>query len=301
MTTKMTPAWDGADIAELLGLDALSSGQFRSRFAEPNENGRVYGGQMLGQTLAAAARTVPEGRPASVMQFVFLSGARPEMPIDYAVTSLQDGKRFSSRQVRGVQAGGKMVCDASVTFATPLAGPAHRAAPPPDCGLDRDPERCPRLTEIDSPAAANIERVLAYTLQAHPAIDFRAPFAEDLSGDDGRAEPRMRFWIRMRRSLPDDGAVHAAAFAYLSDYWINFVACIPHVAPTAAKGGKLYVASLNHAIWLHRPFRADDWLLFDCVSPRGGWGRALATARIYDRTGDLVADANQECLLTPMG
>jgi acyl-CoA thioesterase-2 len=142
--------------------------------------------------------------------------------------------------------------------------------------------------------------VLAYTLHAHPAIDFRAPFVEDLTGDE-RTEPRMRFWIRMRGQLPDDGALHAAAFAYLSDYWINFVACIPHVAPTAAKGGKLYVASLNHAIWLHRPFRADDWLLFDCVSPRGGWGRALATARVYDRAGDVVADANQECLLTPMG
>jgi acyl-CoA thioesterase-2 len=300
MTTMLAPAWDGADIAELLGLDAPSPGHFRSRLGEPNENGRVYGGQMLGQTLAAAARTVPEGRPATIMQFAFLSGARPEMPIDYAVTSLQDGKRFSSRHVRGVQTGGRIVCDANATFATPLAGPAHRAAPPPDCGLDRDPERCSRLTEIDSPGAADIERVLAYTLHAHPAIDFRAPFVEDLIGD-ARVEPRMRFWIRMRGQLPDDGALHAAAFAYLSDYWINFVACIPHVAPTAAKGGRLYVASLNHAIWLHRPFRADGWLLFDCVSPRGGWGRALATARVYDRAGDLVADANQECLLTPMG
>ena len=235
MTTMLAPVWDGGDIAELLDLDAPSPGQFRSRLGEPNENGRVYGGQMLGQTLAAAARTVPEGRPATAMQFVFLSGARPEMPIDYAVTSLQDGKRFSSRHVRGVQAGGRIVCDANATFAAPLAGAAHRAAPPSDCGLDRNPERCPRLTEIDSPGAANIERVLAYTLHAHPAIDFRAPFAEDLSGDDGRAEPRMRFWIRMRGQLCDDGALHAAAFAYLSDYWINFVACIPHVAPTAAK------------------------------------------------------------------
>jgi acyl-CoA thioesterase II len=300
MTTTLTPAWDGGDIAELLGLDALSPRHFRSRLGELNENGRVYGGQMLGQTLAAAARTVPEGRPATAMQFVFLSGARPEMPIDYAVTSLQDGKRFSARHVRGVQAGGRIVCDANMTFATPLAAPAHRAPPPLDCGLDRDPERCARLTEIDSPGAAEIERVLAYALQAHAAIDFRAPFVEDLIGE-GRAEPRMRFWIRMRRLLPDDGALHAAAFAYLSDYWINFVACIAHVAPTAASGGRLYVASLNHAIWLHRPFRADGWLLFDCVSPRGGWGRALATARVYDQSGDLVADANQECLLTPMG
>ena len=94
-------------------------------------------------------------------------------------------------------------------------------------------------------------------------------------------------------------ALHAAAFAYLSDYWINFAACIAHVGAIADRGAKLYVASLNHAIWFHRPLRADYWLLFDCVSPSGAFGRGLTIARVYSRAGDLVASATQECLLAP--
>jgi acyl-CoA thioesterase-2 len=91
--------------------------------------------------------------------------------------------------------------------------------------------------------------------------------------------------------------LHAAAFAYLSDYWINFVACAPHVRNMAAVDAKLYVASLNHTIWFHRPLRADHWMLFDCVSPSGAAGRGLATARIYSPSGEVLASVAQECLL----
>jgi acyl-CoA thioesterase-2 len=100
--------------------------------------------------------------------------------------------------------------------------------------------------------------------------------------------------------MSDEAALHAAAFAYLSDYWINFAACIAHVRGMAEANVKLYVASLNHAIWFHRPLRADQWLLFDCVSPSGAFGRGLAVARIYARSGEMVASATQECLLAPV-
>ena len=109
----------------------------------------------------------------------------------------------------------------------------------------------------------------------------------------------MRFWVRMRRALPDDPKLHAAAFAYLSDYWINFSGCISHVHATAEAGKRLYVASLNHALWQHRPVRADDWLLFDCASPSAATGRSLSLARIYNRNGEILASANQESLLAP--
>ena len=109
----------------------------------------------------------------------------------------------------------------------------------------------------------------------------------------------MRFWIRLRQTLGESPALHAAAFAYLSDYWINFAACIAHVRAMSERGGTLYVASLNHAIWFHRPLRADEWLLFDCVSPSGAFGRGLTIARVYSRAGVLVASATQECLLPP--
>ncbi len=293
------PAWDGRDVADLLDLAPLGQERFRSRCNEMNENSRIYGGQMLGQALAAAARTAPAGRPASFMQFLFVAGGLPDQAIDYEVASLQEGKRFSARHVRGAQGSGRIVCDASVSFATPIAAPAHQTAPPPDCGLGRDPETLPRLDEVDAPEARDVEAALAYTYRPHAAIDFRAPYVEDLLRADAH-EPRMRFFIRIGRRLADDAHLHAAAFAYLSDYWINFAACIAHAPAAAAARTRLYVASLNHAIWLHRALRADEWLLFDCLSPSGAFGRGLSIARIYNATGDLVASATQECLLAPV-
>ncbi|HEY3721147.1 MAG TPA: acyl-CoA thioesterase domain-containing protein [Roseiarcus sp.] len=295
-----TPAWDGADLAELLGLAAPQPGRFRSRVGEINEHGRVYGGQLLGQALAAATSTVPADRPATAMQFMFLAGALPDRPIDYEVGALQDGKRFSARHVRGSQTGGRFVCDANVSFAAAIDSPDHMAPAAPDCGLGLDPETLPGLSEIAGPEVETIERTLGYMFRSHAAIDFRAPFVDDLLRPDPN-QPRMRFWIRMRRRLPDDASLHAAAFAYLSDYWINFAGCIAEVRPIAEAGTELYVASLNHAIWFHRALRADDWLLFDCVSPTGAIGRGLSIGRVYNRAGRLVASATQECLLAPMG
>ncbi len=292
------PAWDGRDLANLLDLTPLGPGHFRARCFEANDNARIYGGQMLGQTLMAATRTAPAGRPASFMQFLFVAGGLPAQAIDYEVALLQEGKRFSSRHVRGAQPGGRIVCDASVSFATPLAAPAHQVEAPADSGFGRDPERLPGLDGIEGREVADIEATLVYAYRPHFAIDVRAPYVEDFLRADPR-QPRARYFTRLRRRLPDDPALHAAAFAYLSDYWINFVACLPHVPAAAAKASRLYIASLNHAIWLHRPLRADSWLLFDCLSPSAAAGRGLAIARVYDERGDLVASVTQECLLAP--
>jgi acyl-CoA thioesterase-2 len=316
------PAWDGRDLGELMDLTPLGPENFRARCYEANDNGRIYGGQMLGQSLAAAARTVPADRPASFLQFLFVAGGLPGQAIDYEVATLQEGKRFSSRHVRGAQPDGRIVCDASASFAKPLAAPAHQVAAPadsgfgrnPDCGFGRDPdcgfgrdldcgfgrnpERLPGLDGIEGPQVGDIEATLVYAYRPHFAIDVRAPYVEDFLRADAR-QPRTRFFTRLRRRLGDDAALHAAAFAYLSDYWINFVACLPHVPTAAARRSRLYIASLNHAIWLHRPLRADEWLLFDCLSPSAAGGRGFATARVYDQSGELVASVTQECLLAP--
>jgi acyl-CoA thioesterase-2 len=299
MTGQQLPGWDGCDVADLLDLTPLPPARFSSRCSERNEHDRVYGGQMLGQALAAAARTVAADRPVSYLQFLFAAGALTNQAIDYDVTTLQEGKRFSSRNVRGSQFGGRIICDASVSFATPFDAPAHQAPPASDSGLELDPERLPSLEDIDEPQAREVERVLGYAFRPHGAIEFRAPFRKDLFSPDP-VEPRMRFFLRIRRPMGDDPALHAAAFAYLSDYWINFAACIPHAPACAAAHARLYVASLNHAIWFHRPLRADQWLLFDCSSPSGAFGRGLTMGRIYDRSGALVASATQECLLAPV-
>ena len=298
MTETLAPSWDGREVADLLDLAPIAANRFRSRLGETNEHGRIYGGQLLGQAIMAASRTVDDDRTATYLQFLFAAGGVPEQAVDYEVVPLQDGKRFSSRSVRGVQPGGRVLCDASVSFARAMESPSHSAPPEGDSGLASDPESLPGLKDIDAPEARDVESTLNYGYREHSAIDLRLPFVEDvLRGDP--LSPRVRFWIRVRAPLRDDPALHAAAFAYISDYWINFVACIAHVAPLAKVNGKLYVASLNHAIWFHCPFRADQWLLFDCTSPRATLGRGLATARVYSRSGELVASATQECLLAP--
>lgn len=299
MTDEALPAWDGRDVAELLELAPVGALTFRSRFGERNEHGRIFGGQLLGQALLAAARTVPVDRPATYLQFLFVAGALTDQAIEYEVTPLQDGKRFASRAVRGTQRGGRIVCDASASFAKPIDLPKHQARPPADCGLDRDPEQSARLEDIDAPEARKVERTLDYAYRTHVAMEMRAPFVEDLLHADPD-QPRMRYWIRIRERMRDDAVLHAAAFAYLSDYWINFAACIAHVPTRTEAEARLYVASLNHAIWFHRPLRADQWLLFDCQSPSGGFGRGLSVGRIYAQSGELVASATQECLLAPV-
>lgn len=287
--------WEGHDLATLLDLAEIAPGRFRNRRSERNENNRIFGGQLLGQAVAAAGRTVGGDRAATCLQFLFAAGGLTEQAIDYDVVALQDGKRFSSRSVRGAQAGGRVVCDASVSFAVALDAPSHGSAAPEDSGLALDPDKLPGLADLDRGLAREVERKLAYAYREHSAIDLRLPFVDDVLRGDPNG-PRVRFFIRTRRKLGSDPALHAAAFAYISDYWINFAACIAHVGPTTPK---LYVASLNHAIWFHEPFCADEWLLFDCVSPRAAHGRGLTIARIYAQSGKMVASATQECLLAP--
>ena len=291
-----TREWDGCDVAALLDLAEAAPCRFRSRFHERNENGRIYGGQLLGQALIAAALTAPDDRSPTYLQFLFAAGGVPEQAITYDVVALQDGKRFSSRSVRGAQSAGRIVCDASVSFARSLEAPAHGAAAPADSGIACNPGDLPQLADIDAPEARDVERTLNYGYREHRAIDLRLPFLDDVLRGDPEG-PRVRFWIRVRRPLADQQALQAAAFAYISDYWINFAACIAHVRPSAPT--RLYVASLNHAIWLHAPLRADRWLLFDCVSPRAAHGRGFAAARVYAQSGEMVASVTQECLLAP--
>jgi acyl-CoA thioesterase-2 len=159
-----------------------------------------------------------------------------------------------------------------------------------------DPESLPTLSEMPRALADDVERVLAYRLADVGFLDMRARGVADvaLASSD---EPRMGFWIKARQTLPDDPAVHAAVFAHISDWWINYASCGAFVPAMIAEGRSLYVASLNHAIWLHRAFRADDWLYFDCSSPSAGEGRGLTMARVFDGAGRFVASATQECLI----
>ena len=244
------PAWGGDDLVELLTLEALSPTTFRNRCGDRNARDRTYGGQVLAQALMAASRTAPAGRAATAMQFLFLQGARHREAIEFDVTALQDGKRFTSRHVRVAQSGGRLIFDAQVSFAVPLAAPAHAASIEPRALLET-PEGLQRLSELPAAWRAEITRALGYGLVDKPAVDFRlSPASMGLRLN--LPEPRLRFWLKTSQTLPDVPMLHAGAFAYLSDWWLNFASLGGHLSALAPDKG-LYVASLNHA-----PIRAGS-------------------------------------------
>ena len=305
MNAVEVPAWGGEDLAELLTLEPLepqSPTRFRNRCGDRNAHDRTYGGQVLAQALMAAAHDVPAGRAATMMQFLFLQGVLHREAIQFDVTALQDGKRFSSRHVRGSQSGGRLIFDAQVSFAVPLAAPAH-AAPIEPLALLETPENLPRLSDLPAAWGTEVTRALGYGLIDKPVVDFRLSMVPDAPDRPNALylslpEPRLRFWLKASRALPDAPMLHAGVFAYLSDWWLNYASVGGHLQALESAQG-LYVASLNHAIWWHRPFRADAWLHFDCRSPASNAGRGLTVAQVHDRSGQLVASATQECLMAP--
>lgn len=289
-------AWNERHIDELLTLDGLGSGRWRSRHGDANRNGRSYGGQLLGQAMMAALMDVPAGREATMMQFLFLRGAVPEEPVDFQVTVLQEGKRFSSRHVRAAQGNGRTVLDAQVTCALPLDAPAHAAASTAPAG--ERPEDLTSFSEVDPALIQDITLLGGYSQDRKPSIDFRIPDpSRQLSST--HMNGRFRFWMRATHPLPDDVRIQTAAFAYLSDWWLNFSALGLHLRDLG--GRPLYISSLNHALWLHRPIRADQWMHVDCTSPCAHAGRGLSIGAVHDIQGRQLASMTQECLMAYTG
>lgn len=285
-------AWDELHLENLLTLDDVGEGQWRSRHGDANRNGRSYGGQLLGQAMMAALMDVPDDRAATMMQFLFLQGAMPRETVDFRVTALQEGKRFSSRHVRGTQGNGRMVLDAQVSCALPLDAPAHAA--PSTAPAGERPESLATLDDVDPALLQNIGQLGGYSQGRKSSIEFRIPDPArqlSLNGMDGC----FRFWMKAARPLPDDARIHAAAFAYLSDWWLNFCALGRHLRGMGAR--KLYISSLNHALWMHRPMRADQWMHVSCSSPSAEAGRGLAMGVVHDLQGRALASMTQECLM----
>ena len=165
--TAVLPPWNERDLAGLLTLDTVAPGHYRTRHGDANLNGRAYGGQTLGQAMSAACMGMAAERLPTMMQFLFLQGAQPDQPIDLHVSALQDGRRFSSRQVRGMQAGGRLVLDAQVSFAVPQPAPEHAA---PSAAGPTAPQDVPGLGDMPPEWEAGLRRLSGYSLQPKPCI-----------------------------------------------------------------------------------------------------------------------------------
>lgn len=279
-----------AELIAILDLERLEVDLFRGQNPKTGWR-RVFGGQVVSQALVAAARTVPTDRPAHSLHAYFLLPGDPRMPIVYEVERLRDGHSFTTRRVKAIQ-NGRAIFATTVSFQVREEGFTHQP-PMPDVP---DPEGLPGGRELSDAAGTKLpEAVAAYFARPRPIllrpIDLRRYRSEE------PREPVFNVWLKAAADLADDEALHQAVLAYASDMTLLDVSLIPH--GRSVFDPQVQAASLDHALWFHRPFRADSWLLYAQDSPAAGGARGFARGQIFDRTGNLVASVAQEGLIRP--
>jgi acyl-CoA thioesterase-2 len=251
----------------------------------------VFGGQVIAQALIAAQRTV-EGRTLHSLHVYFILGGDPREPILFEVERIRDGRSFTTRRVVARQRG-EAIFALSASFQVEEEGLEHQY-PMPDVP---DPEGLPDPVQLAALAGeAAQQRVKGFFDHIRPIelrpLDLRR-YQPAQAGQ--KRDPRQSIWIRIAGRLPDDPAIHRAALAYLSDMTLLDTVLVAH--GYSISSGRFQVASLDHAIWLHRPFRADEWLLYVQDSPSACGARGLTRGLLYTRAGALVASVAQEGLL----
>ncbi len=271
-------------------LDLEAAGPDVSR-GEARDSGApsLYGGHVVAQALVAAERTVAD-RVAHSLHAYFLLPGDVAAPIEYRVERVRDGGSFSARRVAAVQEG-RSIFVAMVSLQRPEAGLEH-AAPMPQVP---PPESLPSFAELRDRWLAEAEPVhpkVAEALRAGRAFDFRPVEPQNPLRPVPR-EPRQAYWFRAAGPVPDDPRVHRALLAYASDTALAGTVLRPHGLAWPRTG----LASIDHALWLHRPARVDGWLLYAMDSPTAQGGRGLARGAVYDRSGALVASVAQEVLV----
>jgi acyl-CoA thioesterase-2 len=260
------------DLVALLRLERLEENRFRGETKDPGW-GTVFGGQALGQALSAAIETVAADRRVHSLHAYFLRPGDVARPIVYEVDRIRDGRAFTTRRVVANQ-GGPAIFAMSCSFQVDEPGFEHQAAMPPGPAPETLPTEQQRLIPFEIRTADQI------------GDDPAAP---------ARAEPRRLMWMRAIDALPDPPALHACLFAFLSDYHFGTTALAPHGLSWLSPS--LQLASIDHVIWFHRPFRCDDWLLHAIESPTAQAARGLVRGEVFTRDGRLVASTAQEGLI----
>ena len=276
------------DVRELLDLEEIEHNHYRA--TSPNDGWqRVYGGQVLGQALVAASRTVEPDRAAHSLHGYFLRGGDTEHPILYKVHRIRDGRSFTTRRVVAIQHG-RAIFNMSISFHVAEDGLTHQFPMPDAPAVDElEDERDLRRKEF---AAANLDQDDMWNRER--PIEFRPVDPQSLLNPVSKP-PSQMCWMRSRERLPDDPQLHKCVLAYLSDWSLLDTAVQPH--GVSFLEGRLQMASLDHAMWFMRPFRADEWLLYVQDSPSAGGARGFNRGLIYDHQGVLVAATAQEGLM----
>ncbi len=275
------------ELLELIDLESIEHDIYRGQNRDIGTE-RVFGGQVLAQALVAARRTVGEGREAHSLHGYFILPGDLDLPIVYFVDRLRDGGSFTTRRVTAIQHG-RAIFNLSASFHAEQEGPEHQADPPDAPPPEELPSELDRIRDTAERLPPDIRGVLT---QDRP-IDFRTVDPPDLFDPDPSPASRMT-WFRAVGTLPDDLATHQALLAYASDYGLLSTVLQPH--GLTVRSEQIQVASLDHALWFHRAFRVDEWLLYVVDSPAASGGRGFGRGSIFTRDGSLVASVAQEGL-----
>ena len=275
-------------LSELLTLLQLSR-QDENTFIGESENlglPQVYGGQVIGQALSAARYTVDSQRTVHSFHSYFLYPGDPEQPILYDVETLRDGQSFSTRRVKAMQ-NGRSIFYLTASYQQTAEGFEHQNTMPTIPG----PENFASENQIAAKIAHLLPEPLKKTFCGERPIEVR-PVTVVNPLKPEKLEPKQYLWIKANGPLPDDQLIHQYLLAYASDWGFLVTALQPHGVSLMTP--KFQVATIDHSIWYHRPFKMDDWLLFAIESPTASNGRGLVRGEIYSRDGTLVASAVQE-------
>jgi acyl-CoA thioesterase-2 len=277
------------DLIETLDLETLEQNLFRGRSPQTRWQ-RVFGGQVIGQALVAACRTVDVAtRPPHSLHAYFLLGGDPKVPIIYEVDRIRDGRSFTTRRVVAIQHG-QAIFSMSASFQVEEQGFSHQARMPDV----PSPEELPTDAEVRRDILPTMPDAVRRFYERERPIELRPVEYSRYSG----AKPetaQFNVWIRSTARLPDDRAIHQCVLAYASDMALLDASLIPH--GRSVFDGSIMAASLDHALWFHRPFRADEWLLYAQDSPNSSGARGFSRGSIFAADGTLVASVAQEGLV----
>jgi acyl-CoA thioesterase II len=274
-------------LVDLLNLEQIELDIFRGRSPEHRLQ-RVFGGQVAGQALVAAGRTVPADRPVHSLHAYFIRPGDPAVPLVYIVDRVRDGKSFTTRRVSAIQHG-KTIFTLSASFHHDEPGPVHAIAMPQVPPAESVLPVAERLAKLPSAPVRQLFANNPIDLRFIGPLTYEAQLDPDLRAD------RNLVWLRADGELPDDPLLHVCLMTYASDMTLLDTVLLRHGLSWA--DGQTTGASLDHAMWFHRPFRADRWLLYAQDSPFAGGARGLARGEVFTAEGHLVVSVVQEGLI----
>ncbi|MFI6508454.1 acyl-CoA thioesterase II [Streptosporangium sp. NPDC050855] len=279
------------ELLDLLDLEQIELDIFRGRSPEERIQ-RVFGGQVAAQALVAAGRTVPDDRNVHSLHAYFIRPGDPAIPIVYNVERVRDGRSFTTRRVVAVQHG-KAIFTMSASFHVTETSVEHQATTMPEVV---DPETLPLFRDRMLQVVGNDSPMREWLAKPRP-VDARyvTPLTWEAHRDPELRGSKTNVWFRYDTELPDDPLLHVVLAAYASDFTLVDTVLLTHGLAWGASN--LSGASLDHAMWFHRPFRVDEWVLYAQESPWSGAARGLARGEMFTRSGDLAVSVVQEAMI----